>query len=54
MSVQTITAWNKEKTPEFSPQNPGEIPEIPEIPENSENSPIFLTPPGYLACIFLV
>jgi hypothetical protein len=24
--LQTITAWNHEKTPEFSPRNPGEIP----------------------------
>ena len=34
--LQAITAWNLEKTPEFSPRNPGEIPEIPEIPENPE------------------
>jgi hypothetical protein len=32
-----ITAGKREKTPKFSPENPGKIPEIPGIPEISEN-----------------
>jgi hypothetical protein len=33
VDIQAITAWNREKTPEFSPEIPREIPELPEIPE---------------------
>ena len=39
MGLQAITAGNREKTPEFSPRNPGEIPDIfgkfPEILGNA-------------------
>jgi hypothetical protein len=41
VGIQAITAWNHEKTPEFSPRNPGKILEIPEIPGNSEKPPPF-------------